>query len=175
VAPTHALHLLRHAKSSWDDRSVRDHARPLAPRGQSAVVVMGRHLAERGIRVDLVLCSTAQRARETWDGVRPGVAGEPEVRFLDEIYEADPDSLLALLRGLDETTGTALLVGHNPGIADLASGLIGNVESRAAERMYDKYPTAALASFAVPGPWGELGYGRANLDGFVRPRDLPPA
>jgi len=174
VTITRTLRLLRHAKSAWDDASLGDFARPLAPRGERGGEAIRRHLAANSVAVELVLCSTATRARQTWDAVCAGVTGAPEVRFTDEIYGAPADRLLALLR---ESGGAAsvLLIGHNPGIADLATGLVANPGSSAAERMYDKYPTAALATFTVDAPWERLSYGGATLTSFVRPRDLPPA
>jgi phosphohistidine phosphatase len=174
MADTHRLHLLRHAKSSWEDRSLRDHARPLAPRGRAAAAALGRHLAGRAVGFDLILCSTANRTRQTWAGLEAaGVSAAGGVRFVDAVYDATAAELLGLLRGVDDEAASLLLIGHNPGVGDLAVALAGDGEPRALERLYEKYPTGALAELTVAPPWRDLGPGRARLAAYVRPRDLP--
>lgn len=167
------LHVLRHAKSSWEDRSLRDHARPLAPRGITATLGLRRHLQMHDFDVSLVLCSTAERTRQTWDGVRAGIRSEPEVRFVEEIYDASPATLRGLLRGLPAGTGDVLLIGHNPGVADLVADLAADGAADALSRVAEKYPTGALASLRCATPWPQLAPGSAYLEQFIRPRDLP--
>ena len=158
------LLLLRHAKSSWDDPTLADHDRPLAPRGRKAAKRIGRHLRSEGITVSLVLCSSARRARETLDRVAP--AGRIEVE--SELYGASADQLLDRLRRLPDDTGTVMLVGHNPAIQDLLLALVDEPGDLAAE----KFPTGALATLAVPGPWHLLEPGQAQLTALVTPRGL---
>src|SRR5690349_24829063 len=112
------LVLFRHAKSAWPD--VPDHDRPLADRGIRAAPVMGRWLRDAGLVPDLVLCSTAGRARETWQFAQAGLAATPPVTFDARIYEAAATDLLAVIREVPAATGTLLLIGHNPAIEDLA-------------------------------------------------------
>jgi len=156
------LALLRHAKSAGkDDPRMCDHERPLAPRGERAAVAMGERLSVP----DLVLCSTARRAVDTWELARPGLGAEVEVAFEDSLYTFDEEDLLDRVRELDDGVASVLLVGHNPAmemlLLDLTAEDVG------------KFPTAALATTAFDGPWISLAEGKAKLESFVRPRDLP--
>ena len=171
------LALFRHAKSAWPD--VPDHERPLAGRGIRAAPVMGRWLRDEGLVPDLVLCSTARRARETWQFAQAGLAATPPVSFEDRIYGEDATELLALIREVPPATGTLLLIGHNPAIEDLAlmltgpSPVSGPAGAGDLERMRVKFPTAAIAVLQPAGTWRALAPGRARLTAFVTPRDLP--
>jgi phosphohistidine phosphatase len=164
------LHLLRHAKSSWKEPELADHDRPLAARGRRAADAMGRHLAASGVAPGLVLCSTALRARETWERIEPSLAGTP-VRYEPEIYGASAATLRERVRGVPDDVASVLLVGHNPAIelfaADLAcaSPLLDDLEA--------KFPTGALATLALrAASWRDLGDECTELVAFVRPRDL---
>ena len=118
------LSILRHAKSSRDDRALADFDRPLNNRGWKAARRLGCEIKDRGMHFDLCVASTAARVRETLDGLFQGY-GEPdfEVRFEPEIYDASLETLLDVVRGLPETSSAALLVGHNPGVHQLVLGL----------------------------------------------------
>jgi phosphohistidine phosphatase len=156
------LFLLRHAKSSWDDPGLADHDRPLAPRGRRATKLMASHLRQEGIRPALVLCSTAARARETVEGV--GLSDDAV--FERQLYGASADELLARLRRVPHEVESTMLVGHNPGMHDLALllGAAGDVER--------KLPTGALVTLELDGAWSELGPGAVELVAFVRPKQL---
>ena len=181
--PGRTLVLFRHAKSAWPDVADRD--RPLARRGIRAAPVMGRWLREAGFLPGQVLCSTARRARETWQFAQAGLAASPPVTFDARIYEAAATDLLDVIREVPPATGTLLLIGHNPAIEDLALLLAtprgpaaGTGPAAAApgdlERMRSKFPTAAIAVLEFPGAWPGLAPGRARLTAFVTPRDLDP-
>jgi phosphohistidine phosphatase len=184
--PNRKLVLLRHAKSAWPD--VPDHERPLAGRGIRTAPVMGRWLRDAGLVPDQVLCSTARRARETWQFAQAGLAATPPVSFEDRVYDATATELLALIREVPPATGTLLLIGHNPAIEDLALMLAaapgaarpsaagpgsGTASSGDLERMRAKFPTAAIAVLQPAGTWRALAPGRARLTAFVTPRHLP--
>ena len=165
------LWLLRHAKSSWDDDTLADIDRPLAPRGVRAASAMATYIATASIRPGLVLCSPAVRARETLEHVLPSL-GDPEVRIEPELYTFDPQSLLLRLRSIPAATTSVMVVGHDPAIHDVAVTLAGT-----GERLADltaKYPTGALAELELDGDsWGSaVQRGTAVLARFVRPRDL---
>ena len=165
------LHLLRHAKSSWDDPTLRDVQRPLADRGRRAVQSMRAHLQQLGMRVDLVLVSPARRARQTWEGVAPGVnAGD--VRTEPAIYEATASGLLELVHGVDDVHGSVMLVGHDPAFHELAVMLAGSGNQASMRTLQEKYPTGALASLTFECSWHEVDRGLGRLVAFVRPRDL---
>jgi len=165
------VHLLRHAKSSWDDATLPDHDRPLAPRGLRAAAAMRDHAAATGLQVDLVLVSSARRAQQTWESVAPGVV-VGEVRTEGAIYGATATELLRLVHGVDDELRSVLLVGHDPGFHDLASSLAGAGDHEALTALRDKYPTGALASLTFDGEWSSIGSGDGRLVSFVRPRDL---
>lgn len=164
------LYLLRHAKSSWKALDVPDHDRALAPRGRRAATAIAGHLREQGIEPELVLCSTARRARETFERIEPAL-GTPVVRFEPELYGASAGTLLDQLHGVGNAVGSVMLIGHNPGLQLLALDL-----ARPAPRVREleaKYPTAGLATLAFPATsWRALARGTAELVGFVLPRKL---
>jgi phosphohistidine phosphatase len=164
------LFLLRHAKSSWDDPELDDHDRPLAPRGRRAAKRMAEYLREEGVAPEVVLCSSARRAQETLERISPALDDGARVLIEPELYGASASELLERLRRLPEGTGSAMLVGHNPAVQDLALSLAGSGSGRAA--IEGKYPTAALATLGFEGSWSELGAGAAELVGFVTPKAL---
>jgi phosphohistidine phosphatase len=174
------LVLLRHAKSAWPD--LPDHQRPLAGRGRRDAPVMGRWLRKAGHVPDQVLCSTARRARETWRLAQPALKAAPPVSFEDRIYLASAGQLLDLVRQAPRAVQTLLIVGHDPGIPDLAfllarstspaGGGSGIASPAAVERMRAKFPTAAIAVLELTGTWRQLGPGTARLASFVIPRDV---
>ena len=168
----HRLLLLRHAKSSWDDPELADHERPLASRGRRAARALRRHVRDKGLDPQLVLCSSAVRAAQTWDAIRDGIAGDPDIEISDGLYEAGADDLLERLRGVPETVECVLLVGHNPSMEQLAAELSGPGDPEALAAMTFKYPTGGLAQLSFDGPWAGLAPGSAHLDSFVVPRDL---
>jgi phosphohistidine phosphatase len=163
------LYLLRHAKSSWDDPARADHDRPLAPRGLRAARRMARHLREAGVAPDLVLCSSAVRARQTLELVQPAL-GDAAVRVEDGLYAATADRLLERLRALPEPVRSVMLVGHNPGLQDLALDLAAR-GSRLPE-LAAKLPTGALVTLRTDGPWATLETGAAELVDLVAPRSV---
>src|SRR5215213_4931384 len=119
------LYLLRHAKSSWADESMRDFDRPLANRGREACATIGEFIKEKGIDFDLVLVSTAVRTRETIELVKERAEFRSEVRYDERIYEATTSQLLEVISQVDDDRESVLLVGHNPGIEDLIAVLTG--------------------------------------------------
>ncbi len=122
----HDLLLLRHAKSAWDDPSVADHDRPLADRGAKALKRLRTYVEQLDHRPDVVLCSSARRTVDTLDGIRAALPKRAEIHVVDEIYLAGADTLLALLRDVRGKARCAMLVGHNPGMQDLALLLAGS-------------------------------------------------
>jgi phosphohistidine phosphatase len=164
------VYLLRHAKSSWKGRGVPDHDRPLAPRGRRAAKAIAGHLLERGIEPELVLCSTARRARETLERIEP-VLGTPVVRFEPELYGASAGTLLDRLRAVEDAVDSVLLIGHNPAVQQLALELAHPTHQL--RELEAKFPTAGLATLVLPGAsWRALAPDGADLTEFVRPRDL---
>jgi phosphohistidine phosphatase len=165
------LMLLRHGKSEWPD-GVKDLDRPLAQRGREAVPRVAQHMADEHLLPDLILVSPARRARETWELVAPKL-GEAPARSEPRIYESPPEHLLKVVREIAPEVRALLLVGHNPGMEELAKLLIGHGDRYAFARMARKYPTAALAvlDFAAE-DWRDVVPGSGRLDRFVTPKSL---
>lgn len=134
---------------------------------------MATHLRATGLRPDVVLCSSARRARDTLEAVRPSLGDQVTLHIEDELYGADADELLTRLRKLPPPTGSVMVVGHNPGLHDLASNLTGDGDARAVAQLRIKFPTAALAVLHLGSAhWSDLGPGQAYLADLVLPRDL---
>ncbi len=157
------LVLLRHAKSDYPEE-VADHERPLAKRGRRDAPVVGRWLAESGCVPDAVVCSTALRARETWALAAAKLDAAPPVRYEPRVYEATVLGLLMLVREFDPGWGTALIVGHNPGLAELTLGL---ADPR--PKPPPAFPTAFVAVLQLPGEWADAGPENARLVTFAVP------
>jgi phosphohistidine phosphatase len=162
------LVLLRHAKSDWPD--VADQERPLAKRGRRDAPAVGRWLGTSGYVPDAVVCSTAVRARETWELVSAELPPDasPAVRYEPRVYEASVLGLLMLIREFDPAWGTALIVGHNPGLAELTVGLA-NPDTG---EVPHAFPTAAVAVLGLPGAWAEAAPGEGHLLAFTIPAEL---
>jgi len=163
------LCLLRHAKSSWADDDLPDRDRPLTTRGRKAAAGVGAYLAERALAPELVLCSPALRTRQTLDLLRPGLPEAVEVSVEEDLYGAPADALLDRLRRLPDQVGGVLLVGHNPGVQQLAAAL---APAAARQRLAEHFPTAALAVLALrDGGWPDLGRRPAELVDYRVPRE----
>lgn len=162
------LYLLRHAKSSWKDDSLRDFDRPLKRRGREAAEQIGKVLAGEKLASAsqslLVISSPAVRARETTKLVLESAGLKLEPRFDERIYEADVRTLLEVVTSIPDKATTALLVGHNPGFENLLSYLTED----------DRHmPTAALAKIEFDvGSWSEVATGSGRLASFVTPKEL---
>ena len=160
------LLVLRHAKSSRDDRTLDDHERPLNERGQRDAPRMGALLREYGLVPDLILSSDALRARQTAEAAAKAAHYAGEVRLDPRLYGASPADIVRVLRTVDETNAsTVMIVGHNPGLEELVARLT-------LERQ--DLPTAALAQIALPvDQWRDLTVSRrGSLVGLWRPKEL---
>jgi phosphohistidine phosphatase len=109
---------------------------------------------------------------QTWEGVAPGVPPDTAVEIDEAIYHAEGDELLARLREVPSGIGSVLLLGHDPGLQDLAVELVGSGDPGLRERLVRKFPTGALATIEVQGEWHELTWGAATVVAFVVPREL---
>ncbi|RMD49314.1 MAG: histidine phosphatase family protein [Alphaproteobacteria bacterium] len=162
------LILIRHAKSSWKDPDLPDHERPLKKRGRKAAPLIGRWLAERGHVPALALVSTARRARETWERIAPELPAPVPAVFEPALYHAAPELILAVIRAAP--AGDLAVVGHNPGIADLAARLLAEP---AEDPDFRRFPTAAAAVIEMPvGSWSEAREASGRLIDFTTPRRL---
>ncbi|MBL1082963.1 histidine phosphatase family protein [Streptomyces actinomycinicus] len=170
AGPLRRLVVLRHAKSAWPE-GVEDHRRPLAPRGLRDAPAAGRALAAAGSLPDLALCSTAVRARRTWEMAAAEWATPPTVRYDRRLYGAGVPELLEVVRETPPEVETLLVVGHNPGLEELVQELAEDGLDDTLERVREKFPTAAIAVLAWRGTgWPALAPGTALLTSFTVPR-----
>ncbi len=167
----HLLHLLRHAKSDRDE-GVEDHERKLSRRGREAARRVGESLPSAFGALDLVLCSTSVRTRETAALVLAGFAEPPPIGFEDPLYLAGRAALMRRLSQLDESLGAVMVIGHNPGLHQLALALAAADSPRYRALSSGKFPTTARASFAIRSPWANIARSRHPLTGYVTPKSL---
>jgi len=165
------LVLVRHAKSSWE-LDVDDHERPLSSRGRRDGVALGRLLHSAGLSPDLVLCSAAERTRQTWDRAVQGGARATEVRYEEQIYHAWVPELVQLVRKVPDAVMTLLILGHGPGIPDLVEHVARHpAELEPWAQAAGKFPTSACATMTLSVPWRQLSPGVGELTSFHVPRD----
>jgi phosphohistidine phosphatase len=161
--------LLRHAKAERARPGVKDHERALSERGIADSEEVGRLLSERGAKFDLVLCSSAARARQTWEGVGQAFAGRPEPRWMGEIYE-EQASYLDIIRHMAGDCSAMLLIGHSPTIQATAIELAADLGGKDGASLKRCFPTAAAAILDFDAGWPDLQSGSARLTAFVAPR-----
>ncbi|MFN0139143.1 MAG: SixA phosphatase family protein [Pyrinomonadaceae bacterium] len=156
------LFLLRHAKSSWDDPQLADHDRPLNDRGRRAAPFMGRLMSERGFVPDVILSSTAKRARQTTELLKEAADFRTEIILDERIYDASPGALQQVVSEIDSHE-SAILIGHNPGIEAFIRYLTGDAEPM---------PTAALAVIDLAiDRWDQITNDCGTVFCVVRPKD----
>ena len=165
----HRLHLLRHAKTEREP-SGDDASRRLTRRGREDARRIGKTLPGSIEAIDLVLCSSAERTRETATLVLAAYRPPPPVRYEDALYLAGAGRLLRRLRELDESIAAVLLIGHNPGLHELAAALASPTSPHYRDLAEGKFPTAARASFSIDGPWMSLDRGRHTLIAYATPK-----
>jgi phosphohistidine phosphatase len=170
------LILLRHAKSAWDNPSVADFDRPLSKRGRRAAPIMGAYLARKAMVPGLILASAARRAVETLDLVTAGWPSKPPVRKLKSLYLSMPREMLRRLQAIGRGPDCVMLVGHNPGLADLASWLCGEAKAEQRASLARKFPTAAVAvlEFDVE-DWADVDAETGRLVDFATPKQVEHA
>lgn len=167
------LYLFRHAKSSWKTDGLDDFDRSLNGRGRAAAPAMGAFMRDEDINPELILCSAARRTRETLALILPFLRGDTVIHIEHDLYLADTNSLFNRLRGITPDVGHVMLIGHNPGMQDLAEHLIVPEESPAQRGLRSKFPTAALAEIRLEtGRWADLTPHGGTLTRFTTPRAL---
>ena len=166
------LGILRHAKSDWDDLSQRDFDRGLNARGRRGAALMGAHIRSNYAGWDQLLASPAQRVKATLAEAALGIQAD----YDQSLYLADPATLLRQLRAVPAEADSVLLVGHNPGLQELALDLVApGGENAHFSAVLMKYPTAGFAVFECDiEDWADLGAGCGRIVHFTRPRDLDP-
>ncbi|HUO02070.1 MAG TPA: histidine phosphatase family protein [Rhizomicrobium sp.] len=171
------LYILRHAKAAQAEPGQDDHARALTVRGIADAEAMARYLRKSGARPDRVLISTSARTIQTADLVLRELEGPPRADYRDGLYLASAGKIVTMLKTLPAKFSEVMVVGHNPGLEELAASLAREpVRRKERERhgaLDEKFPTAALAvlDFDIE-RWRDLQPGTGKLADFVRPKDL---
>ncbi|XAS77810.1 histidine phosphatase family protein [Dermatophilaceae bacterium Sec6.4] len=159
----HRLVLIRHAKAQ-EPGAVPDHERELAPSGRADAAALGRWFKEHNVQVQETCCSTAARTRQTWAGVVDASGIGAIVEHDRRIYNAEPQELLAVLRGIEDKVETLAVVGHAPGVPLLAAELAGDdSDAEALASLAASYPTCTVAVLEFDGAWSDLAAGSATL------------
>jgi phosphohistidine phosphatase len=166
------LLLLRHAKAERAKPGGRDHERVLEQRGRADAGKIGVYLVRHGFVPDRALVSTAERTRETWTLAARAFDKPPAADFDERIYEASPQSILKAIQDTVSAVRTLLVIGHNPGLQELAAMLIAAGDIEARQRLKEHFPTSALAAIGFSGDWSGLRQHAGRLDHFVTPRSL---
>src|SRR3989454_8020462 len=157
--------LLRHAKSSWKHPELADHDRPLNKRGKRDAPLIGRLLKKKGLVPDIIISSTAIRARSTAEAVAKASGYKGEIVLDKSLYAAGPDAYFSVIQDLSNEYVRALIIGHNPGLEELVEMLTGEIHLM---------PTCSLAhvKFHVD-KWSDIDNKiKGQLAGIWRPRDL---
>jgi phosphohistidine phosphatase len=171
------LLLLRHAKTVPAGPGIEDHERALLTRGREDAPAMGKYLARKKYLPDLILSSTARRTVETADLVSQRLPGMQQIDCVDSLYLAEPRAVLGVIRATSDTVKTLMIVGHNPGMEQIAAALSREPVKRKERDRFDmieeKFPTGALAALDFNiSRWRDVAPGQGELIDFVRPRDL---
>lgn len=166
------LYLLRHAKAVAQHADG-DRARGLTDGGRDAARAIAAAIAERRIAPSLVLCSDSARTRETLDIVLSALKPQPEIRYEEALYLADAKQMLQRLRRVADDTRAVMVVGHNPGLQELAVMLSDQPTGPLMARLTTDFPTAALARFELGLPWSALERGSARLMAVLVPSAAP--
>ena len=164
------LFLLRHAKAGWAEPGMRDFDRPLEPLGRTDADSIGAAMRERNLIPDLVLCSSAKRARETHDWMARHI-GNARVVFADSLYSTDAAGYVDFIRESADADNV-LVIGHNPMMEDLAEALSGSGDEHARHVLHSGFPTSALAVIRFPGSLAETSPGKGYLEAFITVAEL---
>jgi phosphohistidine phosphatase len=170
------LMLLRHAKSEKAEPGLRDHERRLNDRGERDAETIGAYLARHGLLPDLVAVSTSQRTRQTWEHVAAMLSASPPASFEERLYNAGAEAILAVVKETKPAVRTLMVIGHNPGLHEVARLLIASGDVEARERLNEGLPTTGLAVIDFAGKdWRKLHAHGGRLERFVTPRSLAAA
>jgi phosphohistidine phosphatase len=168
-ASVRTLLIVRHAKSDWESGAP-DHLRPLNARGRREAPKLGRRLEAAGLRPDLVVCSDATRARQTWGLVTKAWPDPPPVRLDPRLYDASRSEVLAVINEVPDDVATLACVGHEPTSSALAAVLTADAEPGVAEELAAGLKTARAVVLTFTGSWSSLEPGTAHLVSVVGPR-----
>lgn len=166
------LYLLRHAKASSDTSTLADHERPLAPRGRRAAALLAEHFDRSDIRPEMILCSSATRTRQTLEPIATSMGLAERVHVDPGLYGATAEEVLSRLRAVDGQVTSVLVVGHNPGLQDLAVALAGD-DRETVGRLRWHFPPGTLVTVTAGDTWRQLSPATAQVTSVIIPDQLP--
>jgi phosphohistidine phosphatase len=167
------LMVLRHASAKKAEPGTCDFDRALNERGREDAAKIGAYMAHHALLPDRVILSPARRARETWEHASEAFSALPPVDYDNRLYEGSPDAILAVIRENDPSIRNLLVIGHNPGLHEIARLLIAAGDDEARERLNEGLPTAGLAIIDFPfDDWRKVRPHHGRLKVFVDPRSL---
>ena len=164
------LFLLRHAKAGWAEPGMRDFDRPLDATGHTDAAAIGAVMAQAALKPDLIVCSSARRARETLDGVAPHVAEGIRTVFTDGLYSTDAAGYVDVIHEFGDAQ-SVLIIGHNPMMEDVAFALYDEGEQDAKDALMSGFPTSGLAVIRFPGGLSNAAPGKGYLEAFHTPAE----
>ncbi len=170
------LILFRHAKAERSEPGTQDRARALIERGRKDAAKIGAYMAGHALVPDRVVMSPAARTQETWKFAATAFRPAPAALQVERLYDATPHAILAVIKDIPAAAHTLLVIGHNPGLHELALMLIASGDVDARERLREKLPTSGLViiDFAFDN-WGKLHPQSGRLERFVSPKSLEAA
>ncbi|MCP4935920.1 MAG: histidine phosphatase family protein [bacterium] len=167
------LTMLRHAKSSWGDPLLRDKNRPLNARGKSQAQQMGEHLSQQRIDPNLIICSSAKRARQTLKQVSKKWQTDAQAVFEDQLYLASSSTIVSLLEKYGNNADHIMIIGHNPGFHKLASSLADTGNANDLVNLSQRYPTGTLCVIKSNAKqWRNIDNEPGELASFTSPKSL---
>ena len=157
------LYLIRHAKSDWSDESKSDFNRGLNKRGEKAILTMANALKEKKVMPDLILSSSAKRAKLTAKGLAKEIGYGGEIKYIDALYMAEPETTHRLIKDINNMYDTLFVVGHNPETTELSNLMI--------DDYIDNVPTLGIVAFKLPiDHWKEFKIGKGKMQFFIYPK-----
>lgn len=172
MAGKKTLYILRHAKAETGAPSQDDHQRFLNERGIEACEIMGKFMVRQHIEPDRVICSTAERTSETWARIAEHFKSPPPLEYSEKLYLASGNEILGVIAQTPEEVTRLLVVGHNPGLHQLALKLGRDGSEKLLDTLTLKFPTCSLATIELDAAWRDAARARGELKGFVTPRML---
>jgi phosphohistidine phosphatase len=168
------LMLLRHAKAEKGESGMHDRDRRLTARGRDDAARIAAYMVQQALQPERVVVSSAQRTRETWERMAPAFSTSPPVGYEDRLYDASPETIVAVIKAAGRSDAALLVIGHNPGLYDTARLLLAH-RGGVAHQLDDGLPTAGLIVIDFAGDdWRKLAARSGRLEGFVTPRLVRP-
>ena len=157
------LYLIRHAKSDWRDENKSDFDRGLNKRGEKAILVMAKALKEKKVIPDLILSSSAKRAKLTAKGLAKEIGYNGKIQYIDALYMAKPETIHKLIKDVNNKHDTLFVVGHNPETTELSNIMI--------DDYIDNVPTLGIVALKLPiNDWKEFKMGKGKMQFFIYPK-----